>query len=218
MTYWDTMHALHIDLLYIQTRTNFHTNVVIKNNMGDILGVCRPLYLSRDKTHNGFYSFPCTVQGKQHAMTMPFSTNSEKSLSIFQILPDTQQLHFLCTIDISYNFICFKRGVFCSERFTSNSYGAAVHAHKSDMQHGTRVPRREFVHISSTVLSLQTHVRSSDVRVFENSSSFFDEWHLQFYSSMYDLVRTSFSHHTNIDDKVEDLCTCKALQANNVVE
>ena len=197
------MYMIHIDLLYIRTRTNFHTDVVIKNNRGDVLGVCRPLYLSASKTHRGYYSFPCTIRGKEHGMTVPFTTNSEKSLSIFQVVPDTQALRFLCCIDISYNIICFKSGVFCSEHFAQKACGAAVHAHKSKTQHRTPNPRREFVHIPSALFSLQKHVQSSEARVFENPSLFFDPWHLGFYRGVYELVHASFLHHTKQDANAE---------------
>lgn len=208
------MYMIHIDLLYIRTRTNFHTDVVIKNNRGDVLGVCRPLYLSSKKIHSGYYSFPFTIQGKQHAMTVPFTTDSEKSLSIFQVLPDTQALHFLCSIDISYNIICFKSGVFSSEHFPQKAWGAAVYAHKSSVPHRTPNPRREFVHLPSALSSLKKHARSSEARVFENPSLFFDQWHLDFYRGVYELVHASFLHHSEQDTDPESLSTSTVTTYN----
>jgi len=185
------MYILHIDLLYLRVRTNFHTDVVLTNKNGHMLGVARPLYESALKHHSGYYSFESTMLNKKYAMSIPFETNTEKTLLISQVLPDSGLLHFLCEVDISYNLICFERGTFSSTNFHRNPCGCIVLAHKTVQKPHVCGIRREFVNIHAAVPELQKHVRVSQLRKFENPEQIFDAWHLQFYKSVFDLVKQS---------------------------
>jgi len=186
------MYTLHLDLLYLRVRTNFHTDVVLANKNGDVLGIARPLYLSASKHHTGYYSFDATMLNRKYATSIPFQTDTEKTLLISQISPDSGSLHFLCEVDISYNLICFKRGTFQSTNFHRNSCGCMVLAHKTVQKPEVFGLRREFVNVPSGLHELQKHVRMSELRMFENPEHIFDAWHLQFYKSVFDLVKHSF--------------------------
>jgi len=190
------MTVLHIDMLYLKTRVQFDTEIIVQNNKGSILGKLTNLFPISSEKHKGFYIFEKVVNGRKYATSIPISGQDETSLFIFQILPDSGKQHFLCEINIIYNPIRFERGVFTSEHTEHHGYGVVLLAHKTFytkiIQNST-----QFVNWRFAQSLLMKDIDKKKVLSLEDPDEIIDEWHLSFYRSMLELVNESFDMGRN---------------------
>jgi len=191
------MTVLHIDMLYLKTRVEFDTEIIVQNNKGSILGKFTNLFPGNSKEKKGFYIFERIVNGRKYATSVPILSQDETSLLIFQILPDSGKQHFLCEINIVYNPIRFERGVFMSEHTEHHGYGVFLLAHKSVY---TKIIQNsaQFVDWRFAVSLLMKDNEKRKVLSLEYPDEIVDKWHLSFYRSMLELVNESFDMGRNI--------------------
>jgi len=185
------MTVLHIDMLYLNTRVQFDTEIIVQNNKGSTLGKLTNLFPKSSKKQRGFYVFEKIVNGRKYATSIPISGEEETSLLIFQILPDSGKKHFLCEINIMYNPIRFERGVFTSELTEHHGYGIFLLAHKSFY---TKIIQNSTQFVNWR-LALSLLIKDSEKRKvlsLEDPEKIVDKWHLSFYRSMLELVNESF--------------------------